>query len=56
MAQEIGQRKSIEIWVGVFIIAGLAALTMLAVQVSNAGAGGDTFRITANFNNVGRPQ
>ncbi len=53
MAQEIGQRKSIEIWVGVFIIAGLAALTMLAVQVSNAGAGGDTFRITANFNNVG---
>lgn len=48
------QRKSIEIWVGIFIIAGLAALTMLAVQVSNAGAGGgSTFRITANFTNVG---
>ena len=48
------QRKNIEIWVGIFIIAGLAALTMLAVQVSNAGGGGgDTFRITANFNNVG---
>ncbi len=48
------RRKSIEIWVGIFIILGLAALTMLAVQVSNAGgAGGPTFRITANFSNVG---
>ena len=48
------QQKRIEIWVGVFILAGLAALVMLAVQVSNAGAGGgDTFRITAHFTNVG---
>ncbi len=54
MEQSNGQRKRIEIWVGIFILAGLAALTMLAVQVSNAGAGGgDTFRISANFNNVG---
>lgn len=54
MTQQSGQRKSVEIWVGIFIIAGLAALTMLAVQVSNAGAGGgDTFRINAHFNNVG---
>ena len=46
--------RGIEIWVGVFIIAGLAALVMLAVQVSNAGgAGGDTFRVSARFNNVG---
>ncbi len=46
--------KSIEIWVGIFILAGLAALTMLAMQVSNAGgAGGDTFRIHAHFSNVG---
>ena len=48
------ERKSIEIWVGIFIITGLAALIMLAVQVSNAGGGGgDTFRIRANFNNIG---
>ena len=48
------ERKSIEIWVGIFIIAGLAALIMLAVQVSNAGGGGgDTFRIRADFNNIG---
>ena len=54
MLQNIGQRKNIEIWVGIFIIAGLAALIMLAMQVSNAGAGGgSTFRITANFTNVG---
>ncbi len=45
--------KSIEIWVGIFILAGLAALTMLAMQVSNAGGGGDTFRIHAHFSNVG---
>ncbi len=48
------ERKSIEIWVGIFILAGLAALIMLAMQVSNAGGGsGDTFRISANFNNIG---
>jgi len=48
------QRKSIEIWVGIFIVLGLAALTMLAVQVSNAGGGGgSTFRINAHFSNVG---
>ena len=46
--------KSIEIWVGIFMLAGLAALTMLAVQVSNAGGGGgDTYRIHAQFSNVG---
>jgi len=46
--------KSIEIWVGIFIILGLAALTMLAVQVSNAGGGGgDTYRVSAPFDNIG---
>jgi len=46
-------RKSIEIWVGVFILLGLAALTMLAVQVSSAGGGGGTYRINAHFDNIG---
>lgn len=54
MGQENGRRTRIEIWVGIFILLGLAALIMLAVQVSNAGAGGGrTFRISANFSNVG---
>lgn len=45
----------IEIWVGIFILLGLAALTMLAVQVSNAGggAGRDTYRVNAHFDNIG---
>lgn len=48
------QKNSIEILVGIFIVLGLAALTMLAVQVSNAGAGGgSTFRVNAHFSNVG---
>ena len=31
------QRKNIEIWVGVFMLVGIAAIVMLAVQVSAAG-------------------
>ncbi len=46
-------QKHIEILVGLFIVAGLAALTMLAVQVSAAGGDGNTFRISASFRNVG---
>jgi len=46
--------KSIEIWVGIFILLGLAALTMLAVQVSDAGGGGGrTYRVDAHFDNIG---
>ena len=48
------QKRSIEIWVGLFMIAGIAALVMLAVNVSGSGAGGgDTYRIEARFDNVG---
>ncbi len=46
--------KSIEIWVGIFMLAGIAALAMLAVQVTDAGIGSrDTYRIEARFENVG---
>lgn len=46
--------KAIEIWVGIFMLAGIAALAMLAVQVTDTGFGtGDTYRIEAKFENVG---
>jgi phospholipid/cholesterol/gamma-HCH transport system substrate-binding protein len=46
--------KSIEVWVGIFMLVGFAALAMLAFQVSNSTAGGgQTFRIKAQFDNVG---
>ena len=48
------QRRSTEIWVGLFMLLGIAALVMLAVQVSSAGTGADkTYRIEARFDNVG---
>lgn len=48
------QSRSVEVWVGIFILLGLAALTMLAVQVSGAGADrGGTFRVYAQFDNIG---
>ncbi len=48
------QRKSIEIWVGIFMLVGIAAIVMLAVQVSAAGTGtGKSYRVEARFDNVG---
>lgn len=47
-------KRSIEIWVGIFMLVGIAALTMLAVQVGSAGSGsGKTYRLLATFDNVG---
>lgn len=47
-------QKTIEIWVGIFMIAGIAALTMLAFKVSgSAGNSGDVYRVNARFENVG---
>ncbi len=46
--------RSIEIWVGIFMLAGIAALAMLAVQVTDSRIGSqDTYRIEAKFENVG---
>jgi phospholipid/cholesterol/gamma-HCH transport system substrate-binding protein len=48
--------RLIEFWVGVFVIAGLVALTMLAFRVSNLTAmeAVDGYKVTARFNNVGQ--
>ena len=47
--------KTVEIWVGVFVAAGMAALFMLAMQVSNLGSIGGTqgYQLIATFENIG---
>lgn len=49
------QRRMVEIWVGLFVAAGLAALLMLSLQVSNLSSigGDDGYTIKARFDNVG---
>jgi phospholipid/cholesterol/gamma-HCH transport system substrate-binding protein len=46
--------RTVEIWVGLFIAAGLAALFMLAMQVSNLTVINDDegYAITARFENI----
>ena len=47
--------RKVEIWVGVFVALGIAALFMLAMQVSNLSTlgNGDGYILTAGFENVG---
>ncbi|MGD2055762.1 MAG: outer membrane lipid asymmetry maintenance protein MlaD [Gammaproteobacteria bacterium] len=47
--------RFLEIGVGLFVAAGIAALFMLAMQVSNLSTSisGDTYAITAAFENIG---
>ena len=49
------QNKTTEFLVGIFIVAGLAALLVLAMQVSNLGtlSRGDSYQLTARFENIG---
>jgi phospholipid/cholesterol/gamma-HCH transport system substrate-binding protein len=49
------ERRAIDIWVGLFVVAGIAALLVLALKVGNAGTffAGDTYRVTAEFDNIG---
>lgn len=49
------QSKQTEILVGLFVAAGLAALFMLAMKVSNLGDLGDEkgYQVTASFQNIG---
>lgn len=48
-------KSLIEIWVGVFIAAGIASLFMLAMKVSNVAAFSDDggYSVVARFDNIG---
>ncbi len=46
--------KALEFIVGLFVLLGLAALAVLAIQVGNATFGNtDSYDLTANFENIG---
>ncbi len=49
------QRRQLELWVGVFVAAGLLALAMLAFRVGNlaAGGGNNPYMVQAEFNDIG---
>jgi len=49
------ERKTIDLWVGIFVAAGLAGLFVLALKVGNANSVSvsDGYTITADFDNIG---
>jgi phospholipid/cholesterol/gamma-HCH transport system substrate-binding protein len=49
------ERSTLDLWVGLFVIAGIGALVILALKVGNLGSqsGGDTYEISAQFENIG---
>lgn len=51
----MASRKSLELWVGLFVAAGIMALAMLAFKVGNLTTSDvlDGYKITAHFDNVG---
>ncbi len=54
------QRKNLDVWVGLFIVVGVAALMFLALKAGNMNSlsFGKTYAISAKFDNIGslRPQ
>lgn len=53
-------RKTIDVWVGLFVLLGAASLLFLALQVGNMSflSFGNTYSITGRFDNIGglKPQ
>lgn len=49
------ERSTIDLWVGLFVCAGIGALLILALKVGNMSGYGtaDTYQISANFDNIG---
>jgi len=50
------QRTLLDLWVGIFVAAGIAALVVLALKVGNASTTfnvGETYLVTGAFDNIG---
>lgn len=49
------KKSALELWVGLFVVAGLAALGVLAFKVGNLSSGdiSNAYKVTASFNNIG---
>ena len=49
------QKKAIDFWVGLFILAGAGAMLFLALKAGNMSSwtAGDTYQIQARFDNIG---
>lgn len=49
------ERATLDLWVGLFVVAGLAALLGLALKVSNADSfsSGQSYTVQASFDNIG---
>lgn len=52
----MANKSVIEFWVGIFVLAGIVALTMLAFKVGNLGSAdiGDSYKVKARFDNIGQ--
>jgi phospholipid/cholesterol/gamma-HCH transport system substrate-binding protein len=50
------ERSTLDLWVGLFVCAGIGALLILAMKVGNMasiGIGGESYTLYANFDNIG---
>lgn len=49
------ERSTLDLWVGLFVCAGIGALLILALKVGNAGntVGGPSYEVIAQFDNIG---
>lgn len=49
------ERSTLDLWVGLFVVAGIGALMVLAMKVGNMSgvSAGDSYALTANFENIG---
>ncbi|HJT50355.1 MAG TPA: outer membrane lipid asymmetry maintenance protein MlaD [Nitrosospira sp.] len=49
------QRTTMDLWVGLFVMAGIGALLVLALKVGNLGtySADDSYQLVGNFENIG---
>ena len=49
------ERKTLDLWVGLFVVAGLAAVLVLAMKVGNLGTFNmsESYDLQADFDNIG---